>query len=126
MHCDYELCFKKNEEDLNLISYSDSDWASSVEDRHSITGYCFSLTKQGPAISWKSRKQPTVAFLTCEAEYIGLATTVQENIYLSQLLNGMDNRMYSCAMIYGDNQGVSALSKNVNRQRSKHIDVKYH
>lgn len=120
---DYELCFKKNEEDLKLIGFSDADWASSVEDRRSTTGYCFSLTKQGPVISWKTKKQPTVA----EAEYIGLAATSQETIYLTQLLNGMDNRIHSCAEIHGDNQGAIALCKNpVNRQRSKHIDVKYH
>ena len=30
-------------------------------------------------------------------------------------------------MIYGDNQGALALSRNpVNRQMSKHIDVRYH
>jgi len=30
-------------------------------------------------------------------------------------------------MIYGDNQGAITLAKNpVYRQRSKHIDVKYH
>jgi len=124
---DYELSFKKSEEDLNMKAFSDSDWASSVEDRRSTTGYCFSLTKQGPAISWKSKKQPTVALSTCEAEYIALAATTQESIYLTQLLNGMDNKEYSCTKIHEDNQGAIALSKNpVNRQRSKHIDVKYH
>ena len=31
----YELCFKKCEEGLNLtvVAYSDSEWASSLEDR---------------------------------------------------------------------------------------------
>lgn len=121
------MCFKKSDEDLNLIAFSDSDWASSVEDRRSTTGYCFSLTKQGPAISWKSKKQPTVALSTCEAEYIGLANATQESMYLTQLLNGMDNKTYCCTKIHGDNQGAIALSKNpVNKQRSKHIDVKYH
>ena len=39
----------------------------------------------------------------------------------------MDNKVYSCTKIHGDNQGAIALSKNpVHRQRSKHIDVKYH
>lgn len=124
---EYELCFKKTDEYLNRIAFSDSDWASSVEDRRSTTGYCFSLKKQGPAISWKSKKQATVALSTCEAQYIGLANTTQESMYLTQLLNGMDNRDYSCTKIHGDNQGAIALSKNpVNRQRSKHIDVKYH
>ena len=58
---------------------------------------------------------------------MGLAATTQESLYLSQLLSGMDNGEYSRTKIYGDNQGAIALSKNpVNRQRSKHIDVKYH
>lgn len=64
----YELCFKKTDEDLHLIAFSDFDWASSVEDRHSTTGYCFSLTILGPVISWKYKKQPTVALSTCGAE----------------------------------------------------------
>lgn len=123
----YELVFKKSNENLDLIGFSDSDWASSVEDRRSTTGYCFSLTKEGPVISWKSKKQHTVALSTCEAEYIGLATTTQESIYLTQLLSGINNRVHNCSKIYGDNQGAIALSKNpVNRQRSKHIDVRYH
>lgn len=93
----YELCFKKTDEDLNLIAFSDSDWASSEEDRCSTTGYCFSLTKQGPVISWKSKKQPTVALSTCEAENIGMSNTTQESMYLTQLLN------YSSTKIYADN-----------------------
>ena len=124
---DYELCFRKTDEVLSLIAFSDSDWASSVEDRRSTTGYCFSLTPQDSAISWKSRNQPTVALSTCEAEYIGLANTTQESMYLTQLLNGMDNSAYTCTKIYGDNQGAIAMSRNpVNRLRSKHIDIKYH
>lgn len=85
----YELCFKKCEEGLNLVAYSDSDWASSLEDRRSTTGYCFSLSKDGPLVSWKSRRQPTVALSTCEAEYIGLSTMTKESLYLTQLLNNM-------------------------------------
>ena len=47
-----------------------------------------------------------------------------------QLLQGIDNKSYECTRIYEDNQGAIALSKiptnPVNKQRCKHIDIKYH
>ena len=125
---DYELCYRKCADSLTLIGYSDASWASSTDDRRSTTGYCFSLTKTGPLISWKSRKQRTVALSSCEAEYMALSATVQEALFLTQLLKSINCECYSePPVIFGDNQGAIALSKNpVNRQRSKHIDVRYH
>ena len=125
---DNELVYKKSDKPLELFAFSDSDWASCVEDRKSTTGYCFSLTEDGAVFSWKSKKQPTVALSTCEAEYMALGATTQESLYLSQLLKDMDPKnTYKCVKIYEDNQGAIALCKNpVNRQRSKHIDIKYH
>ena len=125
---DYALCYSKCADGLNLTGYSDADWASSTDDRRSITGYCFSLTKTGPLISWKSRKQRTVALSTCEAEYMALAATVQEALHLVQLLSDVcEGSQHRPVLIFGDNQGAIALSKDpVNHQRSKHIDVRYH
>ena len=125
---DYSLCYRKCEEGLVLVGYSDADWAASTEDRRSVTGYCFGLTKTGPVISWKSRKQPTVALSSCKAEHIALAATVQEGLYLTQLLQDLDGeRAYEPVLIFEDNQGTIALSKNpVEHKRSKHIDVRYH
>ncbi|XP_053549181.1 uncharacterized protein LOC128640785 [Bombina bombina] len=101
---DYELCYRKCSENLKLKAYSDADWASDVNDRRSMTGYCFSLTKNGPLIAWKSKKQPTVALSTCEAEYMALAATTQESLYLMQLLKGMDKGChYEPIQIFGDN-----------------------
>lgn len=94
---DQELHYRKCVESLQLEEYSDADWAADKNDRRSTTGYCFSLTERGPVISWKSRNQPTVAQPTCKAEYMALAATTQESMYLVQLLKGMD----------GGNQHVS-------------------
>ena len=78
-------------------------------------------------MSWKAKKQPTVALSTCEAEYIALAATIQECLYLTQLLDGIDKHLYALPKLYEDNQGTIALAKNpVSRQRCKHVDIKYH
>ncbi len=66
---DLELCYKKNYANLKLVAYSYTDWAADLNDRHSVTGYCFSLSESGPIIR-KSKKQQTVALSTCEAGYM--------------------------------------------------------
>lgn len=70
--------------------HSDADWVADVTDRRSATGYCASLNENGPVVSWKTKKHPTVALSTCEAEYMALASTIQECIYLVELLEGTD------------------------------------
>lgn len=75
----------------------------------------------------KKKKQQAVALSTCEAEYVALAATVQEALYLSQLLKDMDHNFEQTIKLFEDNQGTICLAKNpVNRQRSKHVDIKYH
>jgi hypothetical protein len=69
------LIFRKADEPLHLVGSCDADWGAS-EDRRSITGYGFHLSSKGP----------TVALSTCEAEYMSLASAVQEGKFLSQLL----------------------------------------
>ena len=59
----------------------------SEDDRHSTSGYCFILTKNGPLVSLKSIKQPIVALSTCETEYIALSAAIQEVIHLSHMLS---------------------------------------
>jgi len=73
---DMKLCFLNNGNN-GIIGYSDANWAGDSEDKKSITGYLF--ITQGDAISWNSKKQPTVVFFsTTEAEYMALTSACQE------------------------------------------------
>ena len=70
--------------------------------------------------------QQWLCCLAIEAEYIALAATVHEGMCLTQLLSDIDE-VKKPVVIFEDNQGAIALYKNpVNRQRLKHIDVRYH
>src|SRR6218665_1698016 len=108
----YGLTFRKSDADLNLIGYCDADWANS-KDCHSITGYVFMLADTGSLISWKSRKQSTVALSTCEAEYMSMCAAVQEAKFLMQLLNDMTKEITNKSVILSvDNQSAIELLKN--------------
>ncbi|WOH04396.1 hypothetical protein DCAR_0623805 [Daucus carota subsp. sativus] len=55
---DYGLLYKKNE-DCELAGYCDADYAGDCDTRRSTTGYVFTLGST--AISWCSKRQPTVS-----------------------------------------------------------------
>jgi hypothetical protein len=123
---DYKLHYTKSSDRLCLSGWSDSDWGSSVEDRRSTTGYVFFLNPAGPPISWNSKKQATVALSSCEAEYMALAASVQECLFLHMLLEDFLEDQNSVE-IRADNQGAMGLaSRRVTEKRSKHIDIRFH
>ena len=66
--------------DTSLTSYSDTNFANNELDRRSLTGYVFKIGNA--AITWNTRKQPTVALSTMEAEYMAVATVTCEAIWL--------------------------------------------
>jgi hypothetical protein len=53
---------------LDLIGYSDADWAGCKINRKSTSGTCQFLGRS--LVSWASKKQNSVALFTAEAEYI--------------------------------------------------------
>ena len=82
------------------------------------------MQKAGAAISWSTKKQPTAAISTSEAEYQAMAATVQEALYLRSLLDEMGVVIDGPTVI---NQSCIKMCKNpVMQKRTKHNDVKYH
>ena len=68
---------------LNLIGYSDSDWAGSIDDMKSTSGYAFLF---GSSIcSWLSEKQSAVAQSTAEAEYVSASKATSQAIWLRRI-----------------------------------------
>lgn len=107
-----------------LIVYSDADWAGDLDTRRSTTGYLFKFGNV--PICWKSKRQPTVALSTAEAEYMALSMAVQTVIWIRKLLKDFNIASEKSTVIYEDNQGCIAMAKNpVNHERTKHIDIRY-
>ncbi len=75
-------------------------------------------------MSWSSRKQTSVALSTTEAEYVALATSSQEGIWLRQLLSELTKTSHEMISINEDNQSTICLPQH--HGRSRHVSVKYH
>jgi histone deacetylase 1/2 len=79
------------------------------------------------AISWSSKKQPTVTLLSTEAEYRGVAIVACEVIWLQKLLLDLGQLVDALVVIYCDNINSILLANNlVYHARTKHIKVHYH
>ena len=70
---------------IKLSGYSDTDWVGDPDNRRLTSGFIFNIGSG--AISWFSKRQPTVALLSCEAEYMGQTQAVKEAVWLRSLLN---------------------------------------
>jgi hypothetical protein len=103
----------------------DADWAGNVSDRRSTSGFLFSFGNG--AISWSSKKQPTVALSSMEAEYKGTTIVTCEAVWLQKLLLDLGLLLDAPIVIYCDNISNILLANNpVYHARTKHIEVHYH
>lgn len=67
------------------MCYSDVDWAASIEDRRSTSGYVVYL---GPnPVAWCSKKQAVVSRSSSKAEYNSLENCVSKLLWVKQLLD---------------------------------------
>jgi hypothetical protein len=124
---DHGISYKYVEgvEDPQLVGFTDSDWANDQDSRRSTTGYVFCMA--GGAISWKSRRQPTVALSTTEAEYMAACDATREAVSWRAFLSEIGFDVSTPTTMFSDNQGCIALAKNPEHHaRSKHIDIRHH
>ncbi len=106
-------------------AYLNSDWGGCVTTSRSTAGFAFCIA--GGAVSWSSKVQSHVAELSTEAEYLALSSAANEAIFLSQLLGELGYPPPTPPIIFGDNQGAIALSKNlVFAGRLRHLRLKEH
>ncbi|KAJ8639290.1 hypothetical protein MRB53_015984 [Persea americana] len=68
---------------IEIRGFCDADYAGAVSTRRSTTGYVFNLGSG--AVSWCSKRQPTVSLSTTAAEYRAAAIAAQEKVKSSHL-----------------------------------------
>ncbi|KAL0337523.1 UNVERIFIED_CONTAM: Retrovirus-related Pol polyprotein from transposon RE1 [Sesamum calycinum] len=93
--------FFSSRSSLQLSAFSDAAWASCLDSRRSITGFCIFLGSS--IISWKTKKQATVSRSSAEAEY------------------------RTAIPFWCDNKAALHITANpVFHERTKHLDINCH
>jgi hypothetical protein len=108
-----------------ITALSDSSYADDKETRFSTTGFIIFL--RGAPISWRSKSQRTVAQSSTEAEYMAMSDTVQEMMFIKQVLESIGETVELPMKLFVDNHGALFLVQNKSTTgRTKHMDVRHH
>ncbi|CAL2260119.1 unnamed protein product [Prunus armeniaca] len=109
---------------VNLVGYSDADWAGCSDDRKSTSEGVFYVGNN--LVAWHSKKQNSVSLSTAEAEYVAAGSCCTQLLWMRQMLEDY-GLAQSCFLIYCDNMSAIDISKNpVQHSRTKHIDIQHH
>jgi len=83
-----------NSPSINIIGYTDSDWAGNLTTRKSVRGCVFGLGHTNAneelvmsgMIHWQAKSQSVVAHSTLEAEYIACSHATQKSLWLRRMM----------------------------------------
>ena len=102
---------------------ADSSW----EIRHSTSGYTFQMNRC--TISWASKKQPTIALSSCEAEVVAATEAAKEAVYLDNFVKELGYKHDEAQPIHLSLDNQAAIDSSYNpehHQRTRHIDRKHY
>ena len=100
-----------------------TDWAGDSETGRSVGGYAIYLGKC--LVSWKSKRQTTVATSTTAAEIEALYVGVLEGLWIEGLLGEIGLKFPKPTTWFEDNQGaIKSIESERNLDKTKHLLVK--
>ena len=78
----------KRTNELEVISYSDSNFANCVDSQKLISSYIFMFV--GRAVAWMSAQQILTATFTIEVEFVSCFETTSYGVWIKSFIVGLE------------------------------------
>ncbi|KAK4833612.1 hypothetical protein QYF36_008125 [Acer negundo] len=91
---------------INMVDvFTDADWADSITDKRSTSGYCTSVAEN--LVTWRSKKQGVIARCSVDVEFKVAALRI--------------------CKLYCDNKSAIVIAHNpILHDRTKHVEINKH
>ena len=113
---------------VQIVTYTDADFASNRDDRTSMGGQLVLLDSS--PIAWRTFKEKCVSLSTMESEFVAMTEAAKEMLWFSRILDecvekGIVRQGVEKSILYVDNMAtISFVKSPIENYRTKHIDIK--
>jgi hypothetical protein len=112
---------------LEIVGYSDLDFAGCLDTDRSTSGYVFKLV--GGVISWSSSKQTVMTSSMMYAEFVACYEAVGQAIWLKKFVPGLKvvDSIERLLKLYCDNEPAVLYAHNNKKTKAvKHINIRFY
>jgi hypothetical protein len=109
---------------LDLVGFSDADFAGCGIDQKSTSGTCHLLGSS--LVCWSSGKQSSVAQSTTEAEYVAAASCCSQILWIVHTMRDYGETYKSIPLMCDSSSAICLAQNPVFHGRAKHIKVRHH
>ena len=109
---------------FELITYTDSDYGGSNQDRKSTSGGCQFLGAR--LVSWQCKKQTNVSTSTAEAEYVAASSCCAQVLWIQNQMMDYGLSFLNTTIYIDNNSAISITNNPVKHSKTKHIEIRYH
>jgi hypothetical protein len=109
---------------IELIGYSDVDYARCKVDRKSTSGTCQFLNRS--LVCWFSKKQNFVALSTAKAEYVAAGNCCAQLLWMQQTLKYYNYTLNHVPLLCDNESAIKIAYNSYEHSKTKHIDIRHH
>ncbi|GJT91971.1 hypothetical protein Tco_1080816 [Tanacetum coccineum] len=110
--------------EVELVAYTDSDYARATQDRKFTIGGCQFLENR--LISWQCKKQTMVATSTTKVEYVAVASCYRQVLWIQNHLLDYGYNFMNTVINIDNNSTICIIKNHVQHSKTKHIEIRHH